>query len=74
LPRELRRGRYILALAILDPAGMTAACRFAIENYFAGGRHPLGRIGIGQDVGVAELDAHWFEDLTSDTSIGYRSA
>ena len=74
LPRALPRGRYILALAILDPAGMTAACRFAIENYFAGGRHPLGRIGIGQDVGVAELDAHWFEDLTSDTSIGYRSA
>ncbi len=74
LPRALRRGRYILALAILDPAGMTPACRFAIENYFTGGRHPLGRIGIGRDVGVAELDAHLFEDLASDTSIGYRSA
>ena len=47
LPPALRRGRYVLALAILDPAGLRPACRFAIANCFTGGRHPIGRVGVG---------------------------
>ncbi|MDO4629440.1 MAG: DUF4832 domain-containing protein [Planctomycetia bacterium] len=34
-------GRYILALAILDPITGQPAIRFAIENYLSCGRHPL---------------------------------
>ncbi|MSU58341.1 MAG: DUF4832 domain-containing protein [Pedosphaera sp.] len=55
LPRNLRRGTYLLALAILDPGGMTPSCRFAIGNYFTGGRHPIGRIGVRKDVEAVEL-------------------
>ena len=71
LPRDLRRGRYVLALAILDPAGMTPACRFAIDNYFTGGRHPIGRIGVGRELDDAELDPSRFDDMAADQSLGY---
>jgi hypothetical protein len=72
LPNELRHGRYLLALAILDPAGEVPSCRFAIENYFTGGRHPLGRVGDGREVERAELDSSKFSDLALDTTIGYQ--
>jgi hypothetical protein len=71
LPPQLRPARYLLALAILDPAGRVPACRFAATNYFAGGRHPIGRIGIGRDLDVAELDSASFDDLAEDRSLGY---
>jgi len=69
--RNLRRGTYILALAILDPASMTPSCRFANENYFTGGRHPMGRIGLGKDVEEVGLAQSSFNDPATDTSIGY---
>jgi hypothetical protein len=47
VPRQLERREYTIAIAILDPAGMLPAVRFATKNYFTGGRHPLGRIGVG---------------------------
>jgi hypothetical protein len=72
LPRDLRRGTYLLAVSILDPAGMSPSCRFAIENYFTGGRHPLGRIFVGKDVVKVELDRALFNDPATDTTIGYR--
>ena len=71
LPSRLPPARYVLALAILDPAGRSPACRFAITNYFAGGRHPIGRIGVGRDLDVAELDSGSFGDLAADRSLGY---
>jgi hypothetical protein len=71
LPARLARGQYILALAILDPAGRAPACRFAVTNYFAGGRHPIGRIGVGRKPGAAELDGAAFQDLAEDHSLGY---
>jgi hypothetical protein len=71
--RNLRRGRYILALAVLDPAGLTPACRFATENYFTGGRHPLGRIGVGRQIETAGLSNDLFDDPAGDTTIGYRA-
>jgi len=73
LPRNLLRGTYILALAILDPAGMMPSCRFAIANYFTGGRHPIGRIGVGKDVEEVELNTVSFNDPATETSIGYRA-
>ncbi len=72
LPQELRPGRHLLALAVLEPADRAPACRFAIENYFTGGRHPLGRIAIGQQLNDASLDGVRFDDLASDHSLGYR--
>jgi len=71
LPKNLRRGTYILALAILDPAGRAPSCRFAMENYFGGGRHPLGRISVGRPNENAELPRERFDDLAADTTIRY---
>ena len=71
LPRGLRRGTYILALAILDPASGTPACRFANENYFNGGYHPVGRIGVGREIDNPELNASPFADLVADKTVGY---
>jgi hypothetical protein len=72
LPRNLREGRYILALAILDPAGMTPACRFASSNYLKGGHHPIAHISIGKTPGISEFDETMFDDLAKDTTLGYR--
>jgi hypothetical protein len=74
LPPGFRSGRYILALAILDPAGRTPSCRFAIENYFIGGRHPIGRIGVGRSLDSAELDRTMFKDLADDNTLAYQPA
>jgi len=73
LPGDLPRGSYLLTLAILDPAGMTSACRFACKNYFTGGHHPIGRVSIGTTSNTGELDERIFDDLASDTTIGYRA-
>lgn len=50
LPARLARGEYLLAIALLDPAGMRPNGRFAIAAFVPGGWQPLGRIGIGQPV------------------------
>ncbi len=71
LPKTFPAGEYILALAILDPAGGLPSARFATANYFAGGRHPLGRIGVGVKCAKTELDESIFGDLGSDTSLHY---
>ncbi len=48
LPDDLAPGRYVLTLAILDrQGGLMPSARFAIANYFRGGWHPLGYLGIG---------------------------
>lgn len=71
LPGSLARGRYILAVAILDPAGMLPSARFAVVNYFAGGGCPLGIVGIGQDVDQPGLDESVFDDPRADDSLHY---
>ena len=73
LPENIGRERYIPALAILDPAGNVPACRFANRNYFRGGRHPIGRIGVGVNVADPTLDSNLFDEIASDTSLGYRT-
>jgi len=74
LPASLSGGRYILALAILDPAGMAPAVRFAIENYFAGGRHPIGLVGVGRTVSNPELSPALFDDPAADRTLHYTPA
>ncbi|HET6559660.1 MAG TPA: DUF4832 domain-containing protein [Prolixibacteraceae bacterium] len=71
LPQELSKGEYIVALSILDPGGNVPAIRFAINNYFKGGRHPVGKIGIGKTITSVTLDETIFDDLYSDRTLYY---
>jgi hypothetical protein len=67
----IKPGKYIVAVSILDPAGMTPSLRFANTNYFEGGVHPVGYIGIGcrlKDFGISPSD---FFDIQSDKSLKY---
>jgi len=61
--------QYVVSLAILDPAGMVPAVRFANVNYWSGGRTPLGPISIGGSAPAAQLND--FDDLQSDRSLYY---
>lgn len=65
-------GRYILALGILDPACDRPTVRFANTNYFAGGFHPLGYVGVGMTENEPALDPKEFDDLQSDTTLNYK--
>lgn len=69
LSEEFNPGEYILALAILDPAGELPCVRFAIENYYTGGRHPIGKVGINQKIKSFKISN--FDDIESDTSLAY---
>ena len=62
-------GEYILALAILDPAGNVPAVRFAIKNYFKGGRHPMGKIGVNYT--PEAFTVREFDDIRLDSSLFY---
>jgi hypothetical protein len=71
---DLVRGDYVLALAILDPAGMVPSVRFAIENYMIGGRHPIGFVGVGKVPSSTELDPASFDDPSQDRTLHYELA
>lgn len=74
IPENVPPGEYIAALSILDPAGRQPAVRFAVQNYFTGGRHPLGRVGIGVDVaGEHQLDRAVFDDPMAENRLGYQN-
>jgi hypothetical protein len=62
-------GEYIVALAILDPAGTRPNARFAIKNYYNGGRHPIGKVGINQKIDSFTVTG--FDDIQSDKSLSY---
>jgi hypothetical protein len=62
-------GEYIIALAVLDPAGMRPSVRFAINNYYNGGRHPIGKVGVGEN--LSSFSVEDFDDVQSDKSISY---
>jgi hypothetical protein len=70
---DVPAGRYVLALAVLDPAGMLPSLRFATANYFNGGRHPVGLVGIGGERGGALTPDITFDDPQRDTSLHYRA-
>ncbi len=69
---SLKKGRYILALAILDPAGMEPSVRFATKQYFTGGNHPIGIIGIDKKIKSALLDPGSFDDPRKDNTLHYQ--
>ena len=69
VPAGLGKGKYILALAILDPAGDRPSVRFAIKNYMNGGRHSMGFIGVGvENDNPAQPE---FDDMKKDGSLHY---
>lgn len=73
LPQDVKPGQYILALAILDrQGGMMPNARFAMANYFKGGWHPLGSIGIGTALVDAALKHVRFDSPAFDDSIIYK--
>jgi len=73
LPQDIKPGSYILALAILDrQGGLMPSARFAIENYFRGGWHPLGTIGIGTAAKQVALDKATFDSPAFDDSLYYK--
>ena len=71
LDDEIDPGKYILSVAILDPAGMLPSLRFAAMNYFSGGRHPMGYVGVGTDCNEYALTNVKFDDIQSDKSLKY---
>ena len=71
LPSDIKKGEYIIAISILDPAGNLPAVRFAIKNYFTGGRHPIGKIGINKVLQNFELNDKVFDDLYTDRTLHY---
>ncbi|GEM_PF-2304879 len=66
---DVEPGEYIFALSILDPAGNLPSARFAIKNYFNGGRHPIGRLGV--DKAIESYSVSGFDDLRKDNSLFY---
>jgi len=72
LPADIKPGKYLVALAILDrQGGMLPSARFAIENYFRGGWHPLGFIGVGAPPQEAALKNVKFDSPAFDDSLHY---
>jgi hypothetical protein len=62
-------GEYILALSILDPAGNRPCVRFAINNYYNGGRHPIGKVGFEHSIDSYAVSD--FDDIRSDRLLSY---
>lgn len=65
----VKPGEYVIAVAILDPAGNQPSVRFAVKNYFKGGRHPMGKVGIQSPVLTSEVTG--FDDPKADDTLGY---
>ena len=73
LPVDLKKGKYIIALAILDrQGGMLPSARFSTSNYFRGGWHPLGFIGIGEVPKQFALENVKFDCPAFDDSLHYK--
>ncbi len=73
LPDGMKSGSYILALAILDrQGGMVPSARFATTNYFRGGWHPFGFIGIGKAPQDVALGSITFDSPAFDDSLSYK--
>ena len=72
LDKKIDTGDYIISIAVLDPAGMLPSLRFAIQNYFEGGRHPMGHIGINTEPIYFEIPVSNFSDMRQDKTLKYK--
>jgi len=64
-------GKYLLALAVLDPAGNLPSLRFATANYVNGGRHPVGLVAVGRREACPLPKSFRFDDPHEDRSLRY---
>lgn len=71
IEHPLPKGKYILALAILDPAGMVPSVRFATSQYFNGGSHPIGFVGIDTSIAQPIIHPADFDNPANDNSLYY---
>ena len=66
---SIPKGEYVVALSILDPAGMLPSVRFANLEAFEGGYTVLGLVGVGCNPSTLP-DTNWF-DLRDERSLHY---
>ena len=71
LENDVPAGTYIIALSVLDPAGMKPALRFAVENYFSNGYHPMGYMGVGKPIWETQIAGSLFDNLQDDKKLTY---
>ena len=71
IDKQIPAGQYAIAISVLDPAGMVPSLRFAAFNYWNGGRHPMGVIGVGADCSSHGLKMSSFDDIQKDQSLYY---
>ncbi|MFZ4402081.1 MAG: DUF4832 domain-containing protein [Bacteroidales bacterium] len=64
--------KYIVAISVLDPAGMLPSLRFANKNYFTGGYHPIGYIGLGLQINDYVISDNEFDDIQNDKTLKYK--
>tara|TARA_R110002050_G_scaffold169807_1_gene301635 strand:+ start:9845 stop:11407 length:1563 start_codon:yes stop_codon:yes gene_type:complete len=68
---ELPSDKYIISLAILDPAGLLPSLRISTKNYFTGGRHPMGYVGFEKNISEYEINSKEFDDIFYDLTLRY---
>ncbi len=67
VPDSIPDGTYYIAMGILDYSTKTKpAIRFAMNNYFNGGWHPMGYVGVNQTPVKTNIDPALFDDILSD--------
>jgi len=72
LPESLNPGIYAVTLAILDPEGGNLPCvRFEIKNYWQGGLHPMGLLGVGVENKNPAVDPGSFYTDPVDPKVHY---
>ena len=71
LDKNLAADEYIIAIAVLDPAGMVPSLRFATKNYFTGGVHPMGYIGVGKEISKYGIATSAFNNVYTDLTLHY---
>lgn len=65
--------KYIISLAILDPAGNLPSVKFATVNYLNGGRFPIGMVDFGKKQCNPLPAGFKFDDPGLDNSLHYVS-
>lgn len=69
LPKDLPQGEYIVAVTMLDPAGIVPAARFANKAFIQGGYTGIGYIGIGKEPSKTEFTSKY--DQLYDLALRY---
>lgn len=71
ISNEIPVGKYAIAISVLDPAGNLPSLRFAVFNYWKGGRQPMGYIGVSEEIDSYAIPIKDFDDLQDDRTLYY---